>query len=242
MTSHSIASPTAWRSSSLSGFGPEVMGLGHYQGDHYQSLFSPQSGDYQATPLNPTFVQDPRSSAAPDKLCMTVVDPATGAKERKCRTCYDVHSGRGPTLTCTMEKPEPFDPVTIFETFVRALTIPPKLGPKEKAARWAKAFSLLHPTTQEGWGHAIGFQRKIYDPRSLFSCLSRVLQFWVDYVQMDPNEAKAKMNVRVLDRLYTTHALTIHFERNTRFDSFLNRYPEMEWKIKGIYPEEYLFA
>lgn len=240
--SHSIASPASQRSSSLSGFRPEVTGVGYYHGDHYQSLFSPHAADYEATPLNPTFVQDPRSAAAPDERCAVMRDPVTGERRLKCRTCFDITSGRGPTLTCTMERPEPFDPVGIFETFVRALTIPPGLSDKEKAQRWATAYALLHPTMQEGWGHATGFQQKLYDPRSLFSCLSRVVQFWVDYVQMDPNEAKARMNVRVLDRVYTTHALTVTFERNARFDTFRNRYPEMEWRIRGIYPEEYLFA
>ena len=241
MASHSIVSPVGW-TQSLSGFRPEVMGVGHYQGDHYQSLFSPHAADYAANPLNPTFVQDPRSSSAPDRDCVVVTDPETGDKTKKCKTCYDVTSGRGPTLTCTMEKPEVFDPVTIFDTFVRSVTYPKGTSDKDKADRWAKAFSLLHPTLQEGWGQAAGFQEKLYDPRSLFSCLSRVVQYWVTHVQMDPNEAKGRMNARVLDRLYTTHTFTVMFERNTRFDTFLNRYPEMEWKIKGIYPEEYLFA
>jgi hypothetical protein len=234
--SSSVVSETPWKSTHLQGIAPEAKGVGPFHGDHYQTVFSPASADFMPTPLSPTEDADPRSSVAPYDV--------TKGPAGTSSVCFDVTNGRGPTLTCAPSgtAPQTLDAVATIEAFVRATTIPVGASASAKAKAWASAFAMLHPHTQTAWGHATGFQQKLYDPRSLFAPLGRVVQFWVNKVVEEPNRARATANVRILDRLYTTHTFTFVFERNAVFDSFLNLYPAMDWRIQGIFPEDILFG
>ena len=225
----------------LSSFEPETVGFGYDHGDRYQNEFSPIAADYYAHPISNPSTIDYRSNNAPEKVCVPV-HQGGGVVKTLCSKCFDCSNGRGPTVPCQLGTVEPFDPVPMVKYFIKLLTIPSYLTAKEKNERWSKAFALLHPKMQEGWGGPRGMQGKIYDPRSPFAPLGRARQIYIDFIQLEPSECRGKMNLRLVDRLFATHPYTLYFKRNTQFETWVNSYPSLDWRIEGIFPEAYLFA
>lgn len=196
-------------------------------------------GENDANVMSSMNAVDYRSNYAPKKVCSTSKSKGTNI-EKQCMTCFDCSNGSKPTLPCTLKGQDvaPFDPFPMFRYFVQLLSIPFNATNNDKISRWTIAFSLLHPTMQKGWGGPMGFQRKIYDPRSLFCPLGRSKQLEFISVQLEPSECRGKINVRIIDRLYASHTYTVSFERNTEFRTWSNSYSDLNFLISGIYPCE----
>lgn len=239
--SQTITAPVTWKPSSFGGLGPstEVQGFGYRHGDRYQTVFNPHTSDFYAAPSNPTNAHDRRSSTAPSHPCTKLVDVISGKERVACKTCFDISNGKGPTVPCTFSKPQKFEPIGLIQKFITALTLPPekKRTDEEINKRLKKAYSLLHPGMQMAWGRPSDFQRKMFDPRSPFGAFTRAKQVAIESVQLEPNDAKGQVNIRIFDRLATIHSFTVYLERNTIFDTFSFEFSNLEWKIRHILPQ-----
>lgn len=227
----SATSPQNWQPSDLP-FSNPLTSFGPQQGGAFQTIFNPTTADYYAEPINPTKVINPQSGEGPVG-CVKV----DGNEE--CKKCFDYSSGRDPNVVCTMSKTELFDPVPMFRQFVNYINFDMDASNQEKAYRLGEAYKMCLPRFRIGWGSVAGFQTKLFEPRSPFSSLSRVKQIFTEWVQVDPNDFKGKMNIRLIDRMDRIHNFTIYFERNQVLDTYAEEAPNLEWKISGIFPAQF---
>ena len=227
----SATSPQDWQGSDLPFSNPQTS-FGPQQGGAFQTIFNPTASDFYAEPINPTKPINPQSGQGPVGCVM--VD---GKKE--CKTCFDYSSGRDPNVVCTTSKVEMFDPVPMFRQFINLINFDMDAPDSEKSYRLGEAYKMCLPKFRVGWGSVTGFQTKLFEPRSPFSSLSRVKQIFPDWVQVDPNGFRGKMDIRLIDRMNRTHYFTIYFERNMVLDTYAEEQPQLEWRISGIFPAQF---